>query len=269
MRAAAPKKKTEPPTVQVTRSLAGQSIPCPYCPLVCDRPKCQKEHPDGKGPCEHRPTMVEIPQTLARRVIPPLPTREWNGDGSLVAFVLGMNLHRRHLDESQRSMMAARATAMLEAEAEGRQKSGLKRGKESPSASNDAHGKTKGKTAETAAKLLNISASSVERARKVIADGAPELVRAVEAGEVKVSRAAQIAKLTPAEQREKIRSEGSRAEADVRQRDRADRFAYWIAGIEKFRRQFLAADPPEPAAAKLAGKLLALLQARLGAGKPT
>lgn len=46
-----------------------------------------------------------------------------------------------------------------------------------------------------AADLLNVSRSSVQRAVKVRETGAPELIAAVEAGEVSVSAAADIATL--------------------------------------------------------------------------
>lgn len=34
--------------------------------------------------------------------------REWDGQGSLIAFVVSLNLKRRHLTESQRAMVAAK-----------------------------------------------------------------------------------------------------------------------------------------------------------------
>ena len=40
--------------------------------------------------------------------------RTWDGAGSLVAFVVSLNLHRRHLTESQRAMIAAKLATMGE-----------------------------------------------------------------------------------------------------------------------------------------------------------
>lgn len=191
----------------------------------------------------------------------PLPTQQWDGRGSLIEFVFSRNIHRRHLDETERAMMAARAAAMIEAEAEARQKAGLKQGDKLPSASKDANGKTKAKSAQTVAKLANVSPASVERARRVIRHGTPELVEAVDAGKMKVSRAAEVSKLAPAEQRERIRDEASRAESDVRQHDLRDTFDRWMKTAEKLHRQMIQHDPRIPASVKQAAKLQAALAA--------
>ena len=42
---------------------------------------------------------------------------EWDGVGSPLAFVLSRNFHRRHLNEGQRAVIAARAKGMFEEEA--------------------------------------------------------------------------------------------------------------------------------------------------------
>ena len=42
---------------------------------------------------------------------------EWDGIGSPLTFVLSRNLHRRHLNEGQRAVIAARAKGMFEEEA--------------------------------------------------------------------------------------------------------------------------------------------------------
>jgi ParB-like chromosome segregation protein Spo0J len=115
------------------------------------------------------------------------PSKEYQGnDESLLAFVVSMNVHRRHLDASQRAMIAAELATL------GR---GGDRRSEDFKASIDAL------NAGQAAKLLNVSEASVERAKAVRRDGVPELVRAVEQGQLAVSSAAMIAKAEPARQR--------------------------------------------------------------------
>jgi N6-adenosine-specific RNA methylase IME4/ParB-like chromosome segregation protein Spo0J len=137
------------------------------------------------------------------------PMREYIGDNP-VAFVVSLNLKRRHLNESQRAMVAARLAT-------------LQRG--------DNQHSPIGETSQAqAAELLNVGKRSVERAREVRERGAPELQAAVERGQVSVSAAADIASETPEQQREIVaRGEreileaakqirGSRAEAKRNER---------------------------------------------------
>lgn len=119
-------------------------------------------------------------------------TKVYEGDDAgLVSFVVSLNLHRRHLNESQRAMVAARV-------------SNLGRGRpiENPS--------IEGITQATAAELLNVGRASVERARKVQDSGVPELAEAVDSGKVAVSTAATIATAPPDEQREVIAADDER-----------------------------------------------------------
>jgi phage N-6-adenine-methyltransferase len=88
-------------------------------------------------------------------------------DAALVAFVLSLNLRRRHLNESQRAMVAIKVRDFLSA---------------------NLHS---GDTAEAAARLMNVSRRTVMHAATVQQEGAPELVAAVERGEVAVSAAAR------------------------------------------------------------------------------
>ncbi len=50
--------------------------------------------------------------------------RTWNGEGSLIQFVVSLNLHRRHLTSSQRAAAAAEALEQLKVEAKERQREG-------------------------------------------------------------------------------------------------------------------------------------------------
>lgn len=115
------------------------------------------------------------------------PEREYDGDESeLVAFVVSLNLKRRHLDESQRAMVAA-AIAKLEKGA-------------------NQHAQICAPSQSDAAEMLNVSRRSVQAAKKVIDDGAPELREAVEHGEVSVSAAAEVVDLPKREQKKLVRA---------------------------------------------------------------
>lgn len=133
--------------------------------------------------------------------------QEWNGQGSLVQFVISKNLHRRHLSTSERAMMGARAVALMEAEEEAaRAKNGRS---EEPGAlmhPQDAKAKS-GRKAQKAAQVVNVSRRSVNNARKVLEDGIPELSEAVDSGKITVTAAAKLAELTPEEQLAAIQDE--------------------------------------------------------------
>jgi hypothetical protein len=138
----------------------------------------------------------------------------WQENGSPTAWVLSVNLHRRHLDESQRAMIAARAKEQFEAEAREAQRSLA--GTRKDLGANLRQGRAP-KSAERAARLVSVSGRSVELASKVIRNGDPELVDAVDRGDVAVSAAATVAGL-PKEQQKKAVREKTVREAAKRMR---------------------------------------------------
>lgn len=91
-----------------------------------------------------------------------------------VAYVVSANIHRRHLTESQRAMLMAKL----------RERSNL--------------------TTREAADLGNVSRGSISSAESIRGSGAPELVAAVDRGDVRLGAAVEVAKLEPEEQRELV-----------------------------------------------------------------
>lgn len=106
----------------------------------------------------------------------PCHYREWKGEEpELLAFVVSLNIHRRHLNESQRGLIAA-------------------------TLANLKHGQTKESrpanlpvSQPEAAKLLNVSERTVRSAAKVLANCVPEVVEQVRSGQMSVSKAASVA----------------------------------------------------------------------------
>jgi ParB-like chromosome segregation protein Spo0J len=108
-------------------------------------------------------------QHLGKEVV----ARDYVGNDP-IGFVLSVNLHRRHLNTSQRAMVAAKLATFTH---------GGDRSKAPIGGLTDAE----------AAKLLNVGERSVERARQVLAKGDPSLIDAVEQGETSVTDAAATA----------------------------------------------------------------------------
>lgn len=90
-----------------------------------------------------------------------------------VAYVLSQNLHRRHLKQSQRAMIAAKMA-------------NIPNGK-NKAASNDT-------AIQDAADLLSVSRPTVCRAKHVLDNGCKQLIDAVEACEITVSMAEKLCK---------------------------------------------------------------------------
>jgi hypothetical protein len=120
---------------------------------------------------------------------------EFDGDdAAALAFVISRNLMRRQLTASQRAMVADKLTT-------------LKLGQRKSDTSKDV-------SQPEAAKLANASLPGTQRARTVRTKGTPELVAAVEQGDVPVTSASEFAKqFSPAEQTEQIEQHGSPAGA--------------------------------------------------------
>jgi N6-adenosine-specific RNA methylase IME4 len=146
-----------------------------------------------------------------------------------VAFVLSANLQRRHLDESQRAMVA---TALAS----------LPRG---------AHAQICAASQAGAAEKLNVSRRAVQHAKVVRTKGIAALVQRVEQGEIAVSVAAQIAGLPRTAQaalvdqpEAKLRSAVKRQTRAQRERALAARTARAACALGTTLYAVIYADPP-------------------------
>lgn len=110
--------------------------------------------------------------------------RAYEGEeADLVGFVVALNLHRRHLDEGQRSVVAAKIA-------------NLENGQHTSSANLQSSPVTQ----SAAASMLNVSPRSVASAKRVIERAPEPITRAVERGDMAVSLAASVVELPEDEQ---------------------------------------------------------------------
>ena len=121
---------------------------------------------------------------LACRQAKIVPTyRKYTGKDPL-AFVVSVNIQRRHLTESQRAMAAARIATLRD----GQRKPGAQICAAQPLSQAEA------------AESLNVGRRSVQHARKVIDEGSADLQAAVTQGDVSVSKAASVVDLPKGQQ---------------------------------------------------------------------
>jgi ParB-like chromosome segregation protein Spo0J len=107
---------------------------------------------------------------------PSIEEIEDSGDGKFDPFrwVLSVNLHRRHLTESQRAMVAAKLA-------------NLKCGRPSRETAQIC-----AVSVDDAAGMLNVGKRSVTNAKQVLESGSKEMIEAVEQGDLAVSFAANV-----------------------------------------------------------------------------
>jgi len=131
----------------------------------------------------------------------------YEGDAPL-AFVISLNLHRRHLDTFQRARVAATLANMTHG--------GNRKPDQAAILPLDLVSQAE------AAEMVNVSERTVRDTKIVLEQGAPELLQAVETGEAFVSTAAHIATLPKAEQVE-IVARGKKEILEVAKQIRAEK----------------------------------------------
>lgn len=112
------------------------------------------------------------------------------GEGELPELALSLNLRRRHLDESQRAMVAARLAKLI---ADQRKDLGA----------DLLQGKLR-RSRDEAAEMVNVSPRLVIYATRVTKEGCAELIAAVESGELALTPAAVLAGLSKDEQSQAV-----------------------------------------------------------------
>jgi hypothetical protein len=141
--------------------------------------------------------------------------QEWQGGGSLVEFVLGLNLHRRHLSSSQKAVLALEVEKVLAEDAKGRQRLSPGRGQKGKEIIPDLLGDQitgkqaiagssneserapvpqkvaepdKGQAREKAASIVGTNSRYVSDVKKIAAER-PDLVEEIKAGKLTVPEA--------------------------------------------------------------------------------
>lgn len=136
----------------------------------------------------------------------PVDCRIFTGtDREAFDFVMAENLERRHLTESQRAMVAAKAATLKLGSNQHQQVAPIGAASLFAEQEETAPQTPSAVISQTdAADMLNVGRRSVQRAAVVQEKGSAELVEAVEQGKIAVSTAAEIADALPKEEQAQI-----------------------------------------------------------------
>jgi len=152
----------------------------------------------------------------------PVKSAIWDGNGSPTAFVISLNLHRRHLTATQRAAIGVAGLPLFEAEAKAAQDQGRKEGGRIAGKGRPALHQNKDKAIRhestavgRAGKAVGTSGSMVAAAKKVI-DKAPELQPAMLSGILTLSEAEKVMPFEPDERAEIVERIQSGEAPDVK-----------------------------------------------------
>lgn len=113
---------------------------------------------------------------------------QWENSSDPRAYVVSKNLHRRHLNASQRALIAAKLADAKQGEIGG------------------GHKAEHRIRLSDAAALLNVGKTTVTEAKKILSEGTPEQIKSIESGTASADKiASQIRADMPAEKRRKSR----------------------------------------------------------------
>lgn len=170
--------------------------------------------------------------------------RTWKGSGSPLAFVISLNLTRRHLTSSQKAVVALEVEKRLATEARQQQ------GRRTDLLQRIAKRFLPFHAAEEAGKLVGTNRTYVVTAKQV-EKSAPELLEPVRSGKLSIPEARQLSRL-PTEQRKSVQKLVEQGDAkNVKDGMRKVRLADQVQAIEKMelpkgKYHVLVADPPWP-----------------------
>ena len=177
----------------------------------------------------------------------------WDGKGSLLGLVVSLNLQRRHLSASQRSLLAGKAKAAF---AEERHKAQLAALKQNATDQKEVSERLDpGQARDDAGKAFKVSGPLVDAGEKVVLEGAPELIEAVERGSISVQAAAAIVDLPKAEQsalvkkgRKEVNRQAKHRTQQRKTQNRVARAATAAKVVQMPKGQFhcIVIDPPWP-----------------------
>jgi ParB-like chromosome segregation protein Spo0J len=117
----------------------------------------------------------------------PAVFKKWDANGDPVEYVIGANLHRRHLSDDQRAAIAASLQQSLASQSK-HERATKAAAQRHGSASSEATGAPKQRARAQAAKTLNVSQAKVRKAEEVH-KLKPELLQEVKSGRLPLAKA--------------------------------------------------------------------------------